>query len=181
MVGEIRDSETAQIAVQAALTGHLVFSTVHANSAFEVLGRFMHMGLDLYNVVSALNAVLAQRLLRLNCTHCSVPVALTPELRGRFGIAGGVGGVSSISDIALSRGTGCAQCRHSGYRGRRAVTELLILDDELRDLIAGKAPMGRIRQVALDAGMVMLRDAALAVALAGQTTFEEVERVTIDA
>jgi general secretion pathway protein E len=149
MVGEIRDAETAQIAVQAALTGHLVFSTVHANSAFDVIGRFMHMGLDLYNVVSALEAVLAQRLLRQLCTDC--------------------------------RGKGCAHCRGTGYRGRRAIAELMPLDDELRDLIASRAPMSRIKQAARDRGMLPLRAVAEQAVRDGWTSPEEVERVTADA
>ncbi len=178
MVGEIRDTETAQIAVQAALTGHLVFSTVHANSAFDVIGRFMHMGLDLYNVVAALNAVLAQRLLRINCSHCAVPVAWTPLLGQRCGVSADE--VRSRG-LRLMRGKGCSHCRHTGYRGRRAVTEVLLLDDELRDLIAARAPMGQIRQAAVSRGMVLLRDAARAAVLRGDTTDEEIERVTIDA
>jgi len=148
MVGEIRDAETAQIAVQAALTGHLVFSTVHANSAFDVIGRFMHMGLDLYNVVAALEAVLAQRLLRQVCNDC--------------------------------RGGGCPLCRGTGYRGRRAVAELLLLDDELRDLIAARAPMSRIKQAARERGLQPLRAAAEAAVQAGWTTAEELDRVTVD-
>jgi general secretion pathway protein E len=149
LVGEIRDAETAQIAVQAALTGHLVFSTVHANNAFDVVGRFMHMGLDLYNTLSALNAVLAQRLLRQSCTHC--------------------------------RAAGCEHCRGTGYRGRRAVAELLRLDDELRDLIAGRAPMQRIKQAAQQRGMRSLHDAAQDAVREGWTTPEEVARVTAHA
>jgi general secretion pathway protein E len=178
MVGEIRDTETAQIAVQAALTGHLVFSTVHANSAFDVIGRFMHMGLDLYNVVAALNAVLAQRLLRINCSHCAVPVPWNPTLGQRCGVS-----ADEVRErgLRLMRGNGCSHCRHTGYRGRRAVTEVLLLDDELRDLIAARAPMGQIRQAALARGMVLLRDAARAAVLQGDTTDEEIERVTIDA
>jgi general secretion pathway protein E len=171
MVGEIRDSETAQIAVQAALTGHLVFSTVHANSAFDVIGRFMHMGLDLYNVVSALNAVLAQRLLRMNCTHCQAPWPSSETVRPLFGADG----------ARPMRGLGCSHCRHTGYRGRRAVTELMLMNDELRDLIAERAPMSRIRQSAVAGGMVLLRDAALAAVRRGETTAEEIERVTADA
>ena len=149
LVGEIRDPETAQIAVQAALTGHLVFSTVHANNALDVIGRLMHMGLDLYNTVAALNAVLAQRLLRVRCTVCG--------------------------------GGGCAACRGTGYRGRRAVAELLRLDDGLRDLIAERAPMSRIKQAARERGMRPLRDAAIDAVREGWTTTEEVERVTTDA
>ena len=170
MVGEIRDSETAQIAVQAALTGHLVFSTVHANTAFDVIGRFMHMGLDLYNVVSALNAVLAQRLLRMSCTHCRTPYIPPRELLARLGLEPGLG---------YARGTGCGHCRGTGYRGRRAVAELLLLDDELRDLIAGRAPLGRIKEAARARGMHSLRDAALAAVARGDTTFEELDRVTL--
>lgn len=173
MVGEIRDSETAQIAVQAALTGHLVFSTVHANNAFDVIGRFMHMGLDLYNVVSALNAVLAQRLVRLVCSHCARPHEPEPALLARHGLR---------ADPAhrFLRGEGCGHCRGSGYRGRRAVAELLRLDDGLRDLIAARAPMSQIKEAARSRGMKPLRAMALAAVCRGETTFEELERVTLD-
>ena len=149
MVGEIRDAETAQIAVQAALTGHLVFSTVHANGALEVVGRFMHMGLDLYHVVTALNLVVAQRLMRQRCDACG--------------------------------GAGCAACRGSGYRGRRAIAEVLQLDDELRDLIASRAPMARLKQAARERGLVPLHEVARAAVRAGWTTQEEFERVTLAA
>ncbi|MCE4538047.1 GspE/PulE family protein [Pelomonas sp. P7] len=170
MVGEIRDAETAQIAVQAALTGHLVFSTVHANNAFDVVGRFMHMGLDLYNVVSALNGVLAQRLMRINCRHCAAPLAVTAEQRQALGLP---------ETAALQQGRGCSHCRGTGYKGRRAVSELLWLDDELRDLIAGRAPLGRIKEAARSRGMRSLREAAVALVLAGESTPEELERVTL--
>ena len=170
MVGEIRDPETAQIAVQAALTGHLVFSTVHANNAFDVVGRFMHMGLDLYNVVSALNGVLAQRLMRINCLHCRQPLATTPAQLRDHGLP---------EDAALLHGTGCGHCRGTGYKGRRAVSELLWLDDELRDLIASRAPLGRIKEMARGRGMRSLRDAAVALVLRGDSTLEELERVTL--
>ncbi|MEY4562391.1 MAG: hypothetical protein RLZZ618_1668, partial [Pseudomonadota bacterium] len=133
MVGEIRDAETAQIAVQAALTGHLVFSTVHANSAFDVIGRFTHMGLDLYNVVSALNAVVAQRLLRLNCPSCSRPFIPPHSLLVQLNVQARGG--------HFARGAGCSHCRGTGYKGRKAVAEVLLLDDELRDLIVARAPM----------------------------------------
>jgi general secretion pathway protein E len=170
MVGEIRDAETAQIAVQAALTGHLVFSTVHANTAFDVIGRFMHMGLDLYNVVSALNGVLAQRLLRLNCAHCRTPFIPPRELLARMAVEPGQ---------AFARGTGCGHCRGTGYRGRRAMAELLLLDDDLRDLIAERAPMGRIKEAARERGLRSLRESALAAVCRGETTFEELDRVTL--
>jgi general secretion pathway protein E len=173
MVGEIRDAETAQIAVQAALTGHLVFSTVHANNAFDVIGRFMHMGLDLYNVVSALNAVLAQRLVRLNCSHCARPYEPEAATLARHGLK---------PDTAhrFMRGEGCGHCRGSGYRGRRAVAELLKLDDGLRDLIAARAPMSQIKEAARARGMKPLRAMALEAVCRGVTTFEELERVTLD-
>lgn len=172
MVGEIRDAETAQIAVQAALTGHLVFSTVHANNAFDVIGRFMHMGLDLYNVVSALNAVLAQRLMRLNCRHCAAPVTVDPAQLARHGLQDGA--------HRFMKGEGCGHCRGTGYRGRRAVAELLRLDDGLRDLIASRAPMSQIKEAARSRGMKPLRQQALAAVCRGESTFEELDRVTLD-
>jgi general secretion pathway protein E len=174
MVGEIRDPETAQIAVQAALTGHLVFSTVHANNALDVIGRFMHMGLDLYNVVSALNAVMAQRLLRLVCTHCRVP-AIVPHARLLA-----AGAAENEHRHAFARGEGCTHCRGTGYKGRRAIAELLVMNDELRELIAQRAPMSRIRLAARTNGFVSLRQAAIDVALRGETTLDEVDRVTLD-
>ena len=170
MVGEIRDAETAQIAVQAALTGHLVFSTVHANNAFDVIGRFMHMGLDLYNVVSALNAVLAQRLVRLTCKHCARPFTPDAATLARHGNPTG----------NFRKGEGCGHCRGTGYKGRRAVAELLKLDDGLRDLIAARAPMSQIKEAARARGMKPLRAVALAAVCRGETTFEELERVTLD-
>ncbi|RTL33456.1 MAG: type II/IV secretion system protein [Burkholderiales bacterium] len=170
MVGEIRDAETAQIAVQAALTGHLVFSTVHANNAFDVVGRFMHMGLDLYNVVSALNGVLAQRLMRISCRECLVMSPATADQLRAHGLPDGA---------ALRQGSGCAHCRGTGYKGRRAVSELLWLDDDLRDLIAGRAPLARLKEEARKRGMRSLRDAAVAVVLRGESTLEELERVTL--
>ena len=173
MVGEIRDAETAQIAVQAALTGHLVFSTVHANNAFDVIGRFMHMGLDLYNVVSALNAVLAQRLVRINCGHCARPYRPAAATLARHGLR-------PDGEYRFLRGEGCGHCRGSGYRGRRAVAELLKLDDGLRDLIAARAPMSQIKEAARGRGMRALRAMALDAVCRGATTFEELERVTLD-
>jgi len=180
LVGEIRDTETAQIAVQAALTGHLVFSTVHANSALDVIGRFMHMGLDLYHVVSALNAILAQRLLRRVCPHCKVPrIAGTAELE-RYGLGRRAAGSGAAPLLALCRAQGCEQCRGTGYRGRRAIAELLVLDDAMRDLIASRAPLLQLKAAARDSGMRSLRDAAVAMACAGETTLEELDRVTAD-
>ena len=170
MVGEIRDAETAQIAVQAALTGHLVFSTVHANGVFDVIGRFMHMGLDLFNLVAALNAVLAQRLLRQVCPQCAQPHAASAAERALLDSPGG-------APLQMRLGRGCAHCGGSGYRGRQAVAELLCLDGELRDLIVSRAPMSALQAAARRRGQPALRDAALAAVRAGQTTLEEVARV----
>jgi general secretion pathway protein E len=146
MVGEIRDPETAEIAVQSALTGHLVYTTVHANNAIDVLGRFQHMGVDTYNLVSALNGVLAQRLVRITCISC--------------------------------KGKGCADCRGTGFKGRKAIGELLVLNDELRELIVARAPARKLKEAARAAGTIPLRDAALALVQAGETTLEEINRVT---
>ena len=146
MVGEIRDPETAEIAVQSALTGHLVYTTVHANNAIDVLGRFQHMGVDTYNLVSALNGVVAQRLVRVLCKAC--------------------------------HGKGCAECRNTGFKGRKAIGELLVLNDELRELITARAPARKLKEAARAAGTVPLRDAALALVEAGETTLEEINRVT---
>ncbi len=172
MVGEIRDAETAQIAVQAALTGHLVFSTVHANNAFDVVGRFMHMGLDLYNVVAALNGVLAQRLMRINCAHCRQPVSPSDADLAALGL-------NRQPGDQYMQGMGCSHCRGTGYKGRRAVSELLCLDDELRDLIAARAAMSRIKEAARERGMRTLREAAVALVRRGESTLEELDRVTL--
>jgi len=177
MVGEIRDSETAQIAVQAALTGHLVFSTLHANNAIDVLGRFAHMGLDAYDVVSALNGVLAQRLLRLNCTQCAEPVAISVAQREAYGIA--PDDTENADAQRFMRGRGCPACRDTGYKGRQAVAELFLLDDELRDMIATRAPTGAIKAAARARGMRSLRETALELVCDGRTTLEELDRVTL--
>ena len=173
MVGEIRDPETAQIAVQAALTGHLVFSSVHANGTFDVIGRLMHMGLDLHNLVSALQGVVAQRLLRLNCTRCAMHFLLAPGTLKAAGIAAGT--------HTFKRGAGCEQCRHTGYRGRRAIAEMLVLDDGLRDLIAARASTSQLRAAAHERGFRDLRAAALEAVCRGETTIEEADRVTLAA
>ncbi len=174
MVGEIRDAETAQIAVQAALTGHLVLSTVHANNAFDVIGRFTHMEVDPYSFVSALSGVLAQRLVRVNCTACSEPVVLDPAAlkQARIDPALAEGRV-------LRAGRGCGKCRGTGFKGRRAIGELLQLDDTLRELIVERAPMRQIKEAARRNGTRFLRDAAVDLMLEGSTTLEEVNRVTL--
>ena len=171
MVGEIRDPETAQIAIQSALTGHLVFTTVHANNVFDVIGRFMHMGVDPYSLVSALNGVLAQRLVRVNCPYCSTRVAPEAELLALSGIAGGGG-------WNFQAGSGCAQCRGSGYKGRRAIAELMRLNDELRELIVARAPIRQLKEAAARAGVRPLRHAALDLVRQGVSTLEEANRVT---
>jgi general secretion pathway protein E len=173
MVGEIRDGETAQIAIQAALTGHLVFTTVHANNVFDVIGRFMHMGVDPYNLVSALNAVVAQRLVRINCPQCSEPFEPDAGLLAESGIADALG-----YPHKLRAGRGCSHCNGSGYKGRRAIAELLILNDELRELIIGREPLRRIKEVARRGGTRSLREAGMELVLQGETSLEELNRVT---
>jgi len=173
MVGEIRDAETAHIAVQAALTGHQVFTTVHANNVFDVIGRFANMGVDSYSLVAALNGIVAQRLLRLNCPQCSAPTAPAPELLQRSGL-----GKRPLEAASFRRGLGCAHCRGTGYKGRRAIAETLPLTDVLREQLVQRAPLSQIRQSARDSGFVSLREAAIALALNGATTLEEINRVT---
>ncbi|MDF3935216.1 GspE/PulE family protein [Pseudomonas citronellolis] len=173
MVGEIRDPDTAQIAVQSALTGHLVFTTIHANNVFDVIGRFAQMEVDPYSFVSALNAVLAQRLIRLACPSCAQPY--TPE-------------ASELRDAGLDphaihehrfvRAVGCGRCRGSGYRGRTAIAELLRLDDDLRQMIVERQPLSRIRDLACSRGLRLLRASALELVREGRTTLEEINRVT---
>lgn len=172
MVGEIRDSETAQIAVQAALTGHLVFTTVHANSAFDVLGRFLHMDVDAYSVAAALNGIVAQRLLRLSCPHCAQPAAADPDDLDALGLA-----PAEVQGWRLLAGSGCRHCRGTGYRGRKAVAEVLVLDDGLRDLIASRATASALKDAARAAGTVPVQAAALACVRTGETTLAEVRRV----
>ncbi|HEX5373589.1 MAG TPA: GspE/PulE family protein [Aquabacterium sp.] len=172
MVGEIRDAETAQIASQAALTGHLVLSTIHANNVFDVVGRFMHMGVDLYNMVSALNGVVAQRLMRRLCVHCATPwspqasdlkAAMLPlDTHGRF-----------------FQAVGCPRCRGTGYAGRKAISEVLLMDDTLRDLIVSRASLIKIKAHARASGTRLLREAALACVQRGESTLDELNRVTL--
>jgi len=166
MVGEIRDAETAQIAIQSALTGHLVFTSVHANNAFDVIGRFLNMGVDPYSFVSALNVVVAQRLLRVICPQCAKP--RRDDHAFKFYIP---------PDVTLYYGEGCGICRGTGYKGRHAVAEILQLDDEMRELIANKASIKLIKAHAIAKGTKFLHDAALEMAFAGRTTLEEVQRV----
>ena len=173
MVGEIRDPETANIAVQSALTGHLVFTTVHANNVFDVIGRFMHMNVDLYGFVSALNAILAQRLVRLVCPHCAEPATPDAELLAESGLEN-----VDVSKWKFVVGSGCRECRGAGYKGRKAIAELMILNDELRELITSRAPARALKEAAQRAGTRFLRDAAFDAVRAGQTTLQEINRVT---
>jgi general secretion pathway protein E len=171
LVGEIRDPETAQIAVQSALTGHMVFTSVHANNTFDVIGRFMHMGVDPYNFVSSLTGVVAQRLVRQNCPHCAVAEQPDPVLLEE----------SAITDPQSYRfmaGRGCAHCRNSGYKGRRAIAEVLRLTDEIRELIVARAPIRALKEQARLQGTRFLRDVALDLVREGYSTLQEVNRVT---
>ena len=173
MVGEIRDSETAQIAVQSALTGHLVFTTVHANNVFDVIGRFTHMGVDPYSLVSALNGVLAQRLVRLSCVHCSEPSEPSAELLQSSGID-----PDAVHEYKFIAGRGCGLCRGTGYKGRKAIAEMLHLNDEIRELIVAKEPIRKIKEAARRNGTRYLRESALALVKQGETTLQEINRVT---
>jgi len=174
MVGEIRDPETAQIAIQAALTGHLVFTTVHANNVFDVIGRFAHMGVDPYSFVSALNGIVAQRLIRLLCTHCAVEERPDDQLIEESGI-----GLELAGSFQFRSGKGCGQCRGSGYRGRNAIAEMLILNDEIRELIVAREPIRRIKEAAKRGGTRFLREAALDMVRTGRTSLQEANRVTV--
>ena len=173
MVGEIRDAETAQIAVQSALTGHLVFTTVHANNVFDVIGRFVHMGVDPYMFVSALNGVVAQRLVRVNCTHCSEPQVPEPQLLLDSGLS-----LAQAEGFSFSHGRGCGHCRGTGFKGRRAIGEVLRLNDEIRELIVAREPIRRIREAAIRGGTRFLREAAVDLVRTGATTLQEINRVT---
>lgn len=176
MVGEVRDSETAEIAVQAALTGHLVLTTVHANNVFDVIGRFIHMGVDPYSLVSAANAILAQRLVRLNCKGCSREIVPSLEelLASKLN-------EEQVKDFRFMKGHGCALCRGSGYKGRQAISELLLLTDEIRELVVARVPIRQLKEAARQQGMLFLRESALNLVRSGETTLEEINRVTFAA
>ena len=173
MVGEIRDAETAQIAVQAALTGHLVFTTVHANNVFDVIGRFLHMEVDPYNLVSALNGVVAQRLIRTLCPACMQPNVPTVEDLNHADID-----PAASADWKFQRSVGCGACRGTGYRGRKAIAELLVLNDEIRELIISRAPIRQLKEAARRSGTRSLRESALDLVRDGITSLEEANRVT---
>jgi type II secretory ATPase GspE/PulE/Tfp pilus assembly ATPase PilB-like protein len=173
MVGEIRDAETADIAIQSALTGHLVFTTVHANNVIDVLGRFLNMKIEPYNFVSALNCVQAQRLVRTICAHCKRRVRASPALLGESGLD-----VNTYGAVWFYEGAGCLECGGTGYKGRMAISELLDLSDHVRELILARRSSSEIKRAAREEGMVFLRESAVAKALAGHTTLPEINKVT---
>jgi type IV pilus assembly protein PilB len=173
LVGEIRDAETAQIAINSALTGHLVFTTVHANNVVDVLGRFLNMGVEPYNFVSALNCILAQRLVRQICEFCTREVLYTEDELEANGLD-----PADWRGFRFREGAGCIECGGTGYRGRSAIHELLELDDEVREMLLEKRPGSEIRKKARDKGMNFLRDSALQRVRAGVTTLREINKVT---
>ncbi len=174
MVGEIRDNETAQIAIQSALTGHLVFTTVHANNVIDVLGRFLNMGVEAYNFVSALNCILAQRLVRTICEHC----ARTVKYDNKALISSGLNLIKEWRDFPFREGAGCIECSGTGYRGRTAIHELLDLSDPIRQMILEKRSSSEIRDLAKQEGMHFLRESALDRVRRGLTTLREIDKVT---
>lgn len=173
MVGEIRDPETAQIAIQSALTGHLVLTTVHANNVFDVIGRFASMGIDTYNFLAALNCVLAQRLVRIFCPSCRTLVKAPQVLIEESGLD-----YEQYKDTPFYEGKGCPQCHGTGYRGRKCITEFLDLTDEIKEMIHAERPLSEIRYRAVTDGMITLRQSALKKMLNGETSLREVNRVT---
>ncbi len=174
MVGEIRDSETAQIAIQSALTGHLVFTTVHANNVFDVVSRFVHMGVDTYSFVSALSGVLAQRLIRIVCDQCAERHVPSRQMLEESQLS-----PAASAGYQFTIGRGCQHCRGSGYRGRKAIGELLVLNDELREAIINRAPVRQLKEMSQKGGVRLIRSVALDLVRNGETTLEEVNRVTV--
>src|SRR6266568_3611193 len=173
MVGEIRDQETAQIAIQSALTGHLVFTTVHANNVTDVIGRFINMGVEPYNFVSALNCIMAQRLVRVICANCKKPKRYSTEELKEAGLDPAVWG-----NVTFAEGAGCLECSGTGYHGRTAICELLDLTDRIREMIVDRRPTSEIKRVACEEGMIPLRESGLAKTRAGITTVKEINKVT---
>ena len=173
MVGEIRDQETAQIAIQSALTGHLVFTTVHANNVTDVIGRFINMGVEPYNFVSALNCILAQRLVRIVCQHCRKTVQYSADVLRASGLDPNLWG-----NVGFVEGMGCLECSGTGYHGRTAITELLDLSDSIREMIVNRRPTSEIKRAAREEGMIFLRDSGLEKVREGVTTLKEINKVT---
>ncbi len=174
MVGEIRDEETAQIAVQSALTGHQVFTTVHANNVFDVIGRFIHMGVDPYSFVSAMNGIMAQRLIRVNCSHCSTEVHPDAQL-----LADSCLKQEEIAGMKFRAGQGCGHCRGTGFKGRKAIAEILFLNDQIRELIITRQPLRLLKEAARQNGTRFLRESAVELVRNGETTLQEINRVTL--
>ncbi|HLA78199.1 MAG TPA: GspE/PulE family protein [Vicinamibacteria bacterium] len=173
MVGEIRDPETADIAIQSALTGHLVFTTVHANNVIDVLGRFLNMKIEPYNFVAALNCVQAQRLVRTICGHCKREVRASRELLVESGLD-----PKAYTEVPFFEGAGCLECGGTGYKGRMAISELLDVTDNVRELILARRSSADIKRAAREEGMTFLRDSAVNKALLGHTTLHEINKVT---
>jgi type IV pilus assembly protein PilB len=173
MVGEIRDQETAQIAIQSALTGHLVFTTVHANNVTDVIGRFINMGVEPYNFVSALNCIMAQRLVRIICPNCKRAKKVSAAEAQEAGIKPEI-----LQSAQFSEGAGCLECSGTGYHGRTAICELLDLSDRIREMIIDRRPTSEIKRVAREEGMITLRESGLAKAKIGVTTMREINKVT---
>jgi type IV pilus assembly protein PilB len=173
MVGEIRDQETAQIAINSALTGHLVFTTVHANNCTDVIGRFINMGVEPYNFVSALNCIMAQRLVRVICESCKRKVSYAPEVLKESGLD-----PDEWGKVPFYEGPGCLECSGSGYRGRSAISELLDLSDRIREMIISRRPTSEIKRAAREEGMSFLRESGLRKVRAGITTLREINKVT---
>ena len=173
MVGEIRDAETADIAIQSALTGHLVFTTVHANNVIDVLGRFLNMKIEPYNFVSALNCVQAQRLVRTICAHCKREVRASKELLVESGLD-----PREYGDVPFYEGAGCLECAGTGFKGRMAICELLDVTDTVRELILERKSSAEIKRAARGRGTTFLRESAVSKALAGHTTLQEINKVT---
>ncbi len=173
MVGEIRDQETAQIAIQSALTGHLVFTTVHANNVTDVIGRFINMGVEPYNFVSSLNCIMAQRLVRVVCENCKKTVHYPVDLLRASGFD-----PDTWAGVSFVEGAGCLECSGSGYHGRTAITELLDLSDHIREMIIARRPTSEIKRIAREEGMTFLRDSGVEKVRAGITTLKEINKVT---
>ncbi|HOD32292.1 MAG TPA: GspE/PulE family protein [Holophaga sp.] len=174
LVGEIRDNDTAQIAIQSALTGHLVFTTVHANNTLDVIYRFQHMGVEVYNFVSALNCILAQRLVRVLCPKCKTPVK---SISSQELLDQGVDPAWAASATLFEK-AGCVDCNGTGFRGRQAIVEFMGMNDEIRDLISYRAQLRDIKATARRSGMQTLRESALEKVRQGVTTFAEINKVT---
>ena len=173
MVGEIRDQETAQIAIQSALTGHLVFTTVHANNVTDVIGRFINMGVEPYNFVSALNCIMAQRLVRIICPNCKRAKKVSADELREVGLK-----PEDAQNVHISEGAGCLECSGTGYHGRTAICELLDLSDRIREMIIDRRPTSEIKRIAREEGMITLRESGLAKAKLGITTLREINKVT---